>query len=327
MSNELTLTGKKTTEISSLLAKYKDSIIEVLPQHVTPERMIQMMTYTIAKNPDIANCTIESIIGAFVQTSILKFVPVDALGLCYYAPYNTKQKDGSYKKVLSFGIMYKGYINLARRSNEIKNIYAECVYKDDVFEYELGLNPKIYHKPNMESLQLDKDITHAYAVAEYLNGGRNFIVLPRRRIEILRMMNPNQKDNNEPTGYWKIGYPEMAKAKVINKLKPYLPLSLDIMAAMSTDGKVLTLDNFNKDGLKPETLEYDDDDVLVEYTQKEIIKKLKAEQTKYNFSDMKMTEILSRYELNTINDVTNENIESVLDEMNKEFEYVRVLQS
>lgn len=327
MSNELTLTGKKTTEISSLLAKYKDSILEVLPKHITPERMVQMVSYIIAKNPEIANCTIQSIIGAMIQTSILGFIPSDSLGLCYYVPYSQRNKDGSYSKVVQFQIGYKGFIDLARRSNEVKTIYAEVVYSSDIFEFEMGLNPILRHVPDFESKRTDNDIVYAYAVAHYVNGGFNFVVLTKNEIEKLRLRSPMQKDSSNPSYTWKTDYSAMAKAKAIKQLSKYLPLTIDIKTALSSDGTVLRPENFTSDGLKAETLEYDDDDVLVEYTPKEIIKKLKAEQTKYNFSDMKMTEILSRYELNTINDVTNENIESVLDEMNKEFEYVRVLQS
>ena len=39
-------------------------------------------------------------------------------------------------------------IDLARRSGHIQSIYAHAVHENDEFEYELGLHPKLEHKPS-----------------------------------------------------------------------------------------------------------------------------------------------------------------------------------
>ena len=33
------------------------------------------------------------------------------------------------------------------RNDNIQTVQAQCVYENDVFEYELGLDPKLVHKP------------------------------------------------------------------------------------------------------------------------------------------------------------------------------------
>lgn len=33
------------------------------------------------------------------------------------------------------------------RNPDVQNISSECVYENDDFEYELGLNPTLSHKP------------------------------------------------------------------------------------------------------------------------------------------------------------------------------------
>ena len=33
------------------------------------------------------------------------------------------------------------------RNDNIQTVQAQCVYENDVFEYELGLEPKLVHKP------------------------------------------------------------------------------------------------------------------------------------------------------------------------------------
>ena len=61
------------------------------------------------------------------------------LGHCYILPY---------KREATFIIGYKGMIDLARRSGHIQSIYAHAVHENDEFEYELGLHPKLEHKPS-----------------------------------------------------------------------------------------------------------------------------------------------------------------------------------
>jgi hypothetical protein len=42
---------------------------------------------------------------------------------------------------------YRGLLDLARRSGEIEDIFAECVYESDEFDYELGATPRLRHVP------------------------------------------------------------------------------------------------------------------------------------------------------------------------------------
>ena len=52
--------------------------------------------------------------------------------------------DGEYVKPL---LGYKGIIALLNRTGNIKSIWAESVHEGDDFEYEIGLEPKLIHKP------------------------------------------------------------------------------------------------------------------------------------------------------------------------------------
>ena len=36
------------------------------------------------------------------------------------------------------------------RNDNIQTVQAQCVYENDVFEYELGLEPKLVHKPALK---------------------------------------------------------------------------------------------------------------------------------------------------------------------------------
>lgn len=239
-----TMSGMNSGKISDLLGKYRSSIAQVLPKHLNADRMIQICTTLIAKNPDIANCTTASIIGAVTQASILGFKPVAALGHCYFVPYNNKQADGSYAKEVQFMIGYKGFIDLCRRSGELKTIHAACVYEGDQFSYQLGLYPELKHVPSAPIESVEK-LTHAYAVAHYKDGGYNFVVLKKPQIESLRLRNRSQK--NYINGAWKSDYDKMSMAKAIKQLATFMPLSEETQLAVQSDEAIIKPDDFSHD--------------------------------------------------------------------------------
>ena len=71
-------------------------------------------------------------------------------------------------------------IDLARRSGHIQSIYAHAVHENDEFEYELGLHPKLEHKPSHGDRGA---FIGAYAVAHFKDGGYQMEFMPKSEIE------------------------------------------------------------------------------------------------------------------------------------------------
>ena len=65
--------------------------------------------------------------------------PNTPLGQAYLIPYKNHGK-----LECQFQIGYKGLIDMVYRNDNIQTVQAQCVYENDVFEYELGLEPKLY---------------------------------------------------------------------------------------------------------------------------------------------------------------------------------------
>ena len=245
------MASMNTGQVGDLLGRYKLQIAQAMPKHLTADRLIQLATTLIVKNPEIAKCTKASIIGAVMQAAQLGFRPIEALGECYFVPYNRniapKGAPPQWVKEVQFQIGYKGLISLARRSGQIKSIHAFCVFSGDKFEYELGLNPNITHVPNEEQINTMDALTHAYAVAHYNDGGYNFVVLSKKRIEALRLRNPMFRKNPSPSGAWESDYASMACAKAIKQLAKYMPLSDEMQHAYASDEAIINPDDFAKD--------------------------------------------------------------------------------
>ena len=125
-----TMVNQTPKGIQAILDKFKDRIAAALPGTITPERMVQIATQLISRNPDIQKCSTPSIIGAIFQAATLGLDLTPALGQAAIIPYwngKTKQTEAQ------FQIMYRGLIQLARRSGEIKSLSAHVVYENDHF--------------------------------------------------------------------------------------------------------------------------------------------------------------------------------------------------
>ena len=244
VKNTGSLAGLTQGEIGDYLGGMKERVAQILPKHLTADRVLQMAATTIHRNPAIAKCTPTSLLGAVMQASLLGFPPVDALGYCYFVPYG---------KDVQFQIGYKGLIDLARRSGKVKDVYAEIVREGDVFEAEFGLERTLKHKPSFDT---SKPITHAYAVCHYSDGGYSFVVLSKADIEKLRLRSPMQKA--AASGAWLTDYEAMAKAKALKQLAKYLPLSLDQQSAVATDEAVLSPESFMRNDSGETTVKVED---------------------------------------------------------------------
>jgi len=196
-------------------------------------------------NKDLQHCTVDSFLGAILQSSKLGLYISSALGKAYIAPFNNK-RNGT--KECKFIIGYRGMIELAGRAPKIKKVEAHCVYKQDLFEFEYGTNEHLKHKiypfgtklyeedehGNMVPItepQGDKDIIAAYAMATFDKDTRNFEVMKRSDILRIKARSPASHRTDMP---WHTDFPAMARKTPLRKLFKFLPYSTEEMQAAVT---------------------------------------------------------------------------------------------
>lgn len=200
-------------------------IKKALPNTITPERFTRIVLSAISNNKDLQACTPQSFLAGMMNSAQLGLEPNTPLGQAYLIPF---RNHGTMEA--QFQIGYKGLIDLAYRSGQVKTIYAEVVREGDEFEYELGLEPKLIHKP------ADKDrgeIKYFYAVFKLVNGGEGFSVMSKDDIDKHR--DRFSKAASRGFSPWSSNYEEMGKKTVIKKVLKYAPLSTDIMRKISED--------------------------------------------------------------------------------------------
>lgn len=218
--------------------KSQKAIAKALPSTITPDRFTRMATTAVTMNPDLGECTPASFIGAMLQAAALGLEPNTPLGQAYLIPYNRKDKrTGRFFKEAQFQIGYRGLIELAHRSGEFKSIEAHIVYENDEFEYELGLEPKLKHKPAMRN---KGEMVWVYAIYKLQSGGYGFEVMSKEDV-IKHRDKYSQAKSYSP---WVTNFESMAKKTVIKQALKYAPLKSEFVKAMNNEDVTL---NFKED--------------------------------------------------------------------------------
>ena len=214
MENKVEKSNKQRT-IKDYIKMYESQIARALPNVITPERFSRMVLTAITKTPKLAECTPESFMGAMLTAAQL-------------IPDESK---------CEFQIGYKGLLELAHRSGELKTLEAHCVYENDEFSVEYGLNPNLIHKPCFK----DKgELLGIYAVYHTNNGGYAFEFMSKEDIENHR--NQYSKSYKSASSAWQTDFESMAKKTVIKRLLKYAPLKTEFVRAIANDEQTQTID-------------------------------------------------------------------------------------
>lgn len=186
-----------------------------LPAHIPAERFARVVMTALQNNPTLLKCERRSLWNAAMRAAQDGLLPDGREGAM--APY--KDRDGNFQAQwmpMIFGIRKK-----ARNSGEIGTWEAYCVYENDAFEFELGDEPFIRHKP---ALGDRGKIIAAYSIATLKDGSKSREVMSIKEVEEVRA---KSKAKNGP---WDDAtfYPEMVRKTVARRHSKVLPMSSDL---------------------------------------------------------------------------------------------------
>lgn len=208
--------------IMAAIAGRKKAMAAVANQYLTPEKLIKLIGVQLTRNPRLGRCTPLSVLDAAMNLAELGLAP-GVLGEAYMVPFRRgKGSDATYECQLIIG--YRGLMKLARRSGEISTIQADIVRKGDVFRYRMGMNPTLEHEPTAD---LGAEMTHAWAMATFKDGGVQFVVMRAVEVAAIRARSKSKDD-----GPWVTDPAEMGKKTAIRRLCKMLPLSTEASVAI-----------------------------------------------------------------------------------------------
>lgn len=236
VGNSLAKTGANTKltkdmGIVDLIKAMEPEIKRALPSVMTPERFTRMAVSATNMAPRLLECDKMTFLSALMSAAQLGLEPNTPLGQAYLIPYWSNKKK---RYECQFQIGYKGYKDLFYRNTENCNIDAHVVHENDIFDYELGLDPKLVHKP---ALSNRGEMVAVYAVWKNKNGGFGIEVMSKEDMDrfFAEKVEPNKKGKSSP---WDTDYEAMAKKTVIKQALKYAPISADMIRLISNDETV-----------------------------------------------------------------------------------------
>ena len=226
--DQRTLVAKqKMDSLKSLLTgqKFLTELQAVIPAHMKPEKIAKIALVAASRSPLLLQCSQASILKSLMVAGQLGLEPDGTLGSAYLVPYRNG-KTGQYEAQLIPG--YRGLIDLARRSGQIRNLSARVVHEKDKFEVRFGTEDRIVHEPSWE--EDPGKLKAVYAVAWFKDGSFQAEFMTRAQVDAVR-----KRSMASSSGPWASDYDEMARKTVVRRLCKYLPLSPELAAAVELD--------------------------------------------------------------------------------------------
>lgn len=178
ISNSLTK-SKRNTSLAAYLTQeaVKNQISNIVGGR--SQRFISAIVSAVNTNPQLQECTNQSIVSGALLGESLNLSPSPQLGQYYLVPFNDRNKG----KVAQFQLGYKGYIQLAIRSGQYKKLNVLAIKKGELVKFD-PLNEEI----EVNLLQNEEERENAetvgyYAMFEYTNGFRKAIYWSKAKME------------------------------------------------------------------------------------------------------------------------------------------------
>ena len=236
------MTKELANKFETQLSKYYLQAIQDLlaEQEINPHQFIHLAVNQIKRNPRLLSVfqkSPSSVFSSILTCAELGLSPASQMGEAWLIPYGSE---------CQFQIGYQGLAKILYKNPDVQNITSECVYENDDFQYELGLSPKLTHKPATENRG---KLVAVYSVVRFANQEPIFKVMT---IEELKEIQNLSKAGNRSVWFSKTDPQNwMLKKTCFKQLCKLLPKHLNMSKAVAYDnivegGGVMRLDDDKK---------------------------------------------------------------------------------
>ncbi len=260
ISNSLTK-SKRNTSLAAYLTQeaVKNQISNIVGGR--SQRFISAIVSAVNTNPQLQECTNQSIVSGALLGESLNLSPSPQLGQYYLVPFNDKNKG----KVAQFQLGYKGYIQLAIRSGQYKKLNVLAIKKGELVKFD-PLNEEIeVNLMQNEEERENAETVGYYAMFEYTNGFRKAIYWSKAKMEAHAMRYSMGYRAKKGYTFWEKDFDAMAYKTMLRQLiSKWGIMSVDMVNAFENDMAVL-----NEDGSKF-YIDTDETEEVVEVTEEPI---------------------------------------------------------
>lgn len=183
------------------------------------QRFITSLISAVSTNPELATCEYGTILSAALLGESLRLSPSPQLGHYYMVPFEDNKND---RRVATFVLGYKGYIQLAIRSGYYKKLNVLAIKEGELIKYD----------PLEETIEVklieDETVREAtptigyYAMFEYQNGFRKAMYWSKAKMEAHALQYSAGYRNDKKRGtkytFWSKDFDGMAFKTMIRQL-------------------------------------------------------------------------------------------------------------
>lgn len=200
-------------EFGAQLIEMKGHLQQALPVGIGADRFMRVTLTAIQLNPELLECERKSLLLACIRAANDGLMPDGREGA--FVVYRDRKNN---RKTAQWMPMYQGLLKKVRNTGELLSISANVVHERDQFDYELGDNERIVHKPAMGDRGPP---IAAYAIAHLKGGGIEREVMTWDAIMKIRALGSEK-------GPWATWEGEQARKTVIRRLYKRLPSSTEM---------------------------------------------------------------------------------------------------
>lgn len=210
------------TKFNEILGKNSTSFITSVLQIVNSSDMLK-------------EANVDSVYNAAMLAATLNLPINNNLGFAYIIPFRDRNKG----VLAQFQIGYKGFIQLAQRSGQVKKIAATEVYTSNL----ISSNPLKGNE--YDWTKREGEIIGYVAYLELVNGFEAELYMTITQMK--EHANKFSQTYKKGYGVWKDDFDSMAKKTVVKLLlAKYAPLSVDMQKAIITDQSVIKDESGNE---------------------------------------------------------------------------------
>lgn len=213
--------------VGALIQQLRPEIQRALPAGLSGDRVARLALTCVRKEPKLAECTPESFAGALLSAAALGLEP-GVNGEAYLVPYKDRKTQISECTLI---IGYQGFAKLFWQHPLAKHLDCQAVHERDSFDYRLGTDPFLSHKPATGERGR---IVNYYAVAGLEGGAAPFVVLSPEEVKALRGGKTGSSGNIPDPQKW------MERKTVLRQLFKLTPKSTQLATAIQADERTGT---------------------------------------------------------------------------------------
>jgi recombination protein RecT len=187
-----------------------------LPGHVSVEKFVRVTLTAVQTNPQLLNADRRTLFAAATKAAQMGLMPDGREGAIV-----------TFKDQAQWMPMTAGVMKLVRNSGEISTWSVQAVYENDQFDFCLGDEEHITHKP---ALSNRGKLIAVYSIVTMKDGEKSREVMSIEDVEAIR-----KRSRSAGSGPWVTDFAEMAKKTVVRRHSKRLPLSTDIDGVVHED--------------------------------------------------------------------------------------------